>query len=92
LIENIAINSCSLFLHKEVKVTNVSDAFTILKSPSRVGKIIISMENVDVRKDLEIEQQEFKLQPKAFYLITGGYGGFGMSTARWLAKKGAKCI
>jgi len=30
------------------------------------------------------------LNPKASYVITGGFGGFGLDAAKWLAKHGAK--
>ncbi|SEQ75095.1 Acyl transferase domain-containing protein [Nitrosomonas sp. Nm51] len=33
-----------------------------------------------------------KFDPKATYLITGGFGGFGLESARWLAKHGAKYL
>ncbi|MBD2385060.1 type I polyketide synthase [Cylindrospermum sp. FACHB-282] len=37
-----------------------------------------------------VSPQSIQLSPKATYLITGGFGHFGLSSAKWLAKKGAK--
>ncbi|WP_425303373.1 KR domain-containing protein [Nocardia gipuzkoensis] len=30
-----------------------------------------------------------RIDPDGCYLVTGGFGGFGLATARWLAAEGA---
>ncbi|HBJ35428.1 MAG TPA: hypothetical protein DDZ51_11890 [Planctomycetaceae bacterium] len=43
--------------------------------------------------DLPVVQRDtYSLDPTATYLITGGFGGFGRETARWLMAQGARNI
>lgn len=43
--------------------------------------------------DLPVVQRDtYSLDPSATYLITGGFGGFGRETARWLIAQGARHI
>ena len=69
--------------------TRVEEAFRYMAQAKHIGKIALQM-----------HQQEVPLQPKmqkapticvdGTYLITGGFGGFGLEVAKWLVKKGAR--
>jgi NAD(P)-dependent dehydrogenase (short-subunit alcohol dehydrogenase family)/acyl carrier protein len=53
--------------------------------------LIVSMETENV--DLPIVQQDnYQFAPGSTYLITGGLGGFGQQTARWLVANGVSAI
>lgn len=39
-----------------------------------------------------VQRDTYSLDPSATYLITGGFGGFGRETARWLITQGARNI
>ena len=56
-----------------------------------IGKIVLAMDGVD-RPAIVPGRPESGLQlsPAASYLITGGRGGFGLATAEWLVRKGAR--
>jgi NAD(P)-dependent dehydrogenase (short-subunit alcohol dehydrogenase family)/acyl carrier protein len=56
-----------------------------------IGKIVLAMDGVD-RPAIAPGPSETGLQlsPAASYLITGGRGGFGLATAEWLVRKGAR--
>jgi acyl carrier protein len=56
-----------------------------------IGKIVLTMSGVD-RHAVTPDRTETRLQlsPAASYLITGGRGGFGLATAEWLVREGAR--
>ncbi|MEZ6138519.1 MAG: SDR family NAD(P)-dependent oxidoreductase [Pirellulaceae bacterium] len=53
--------------------------------------LIVSMETDNV--DLPVVQQDYyQFAPGSTYLITGGLGGFGQQTARWLVENGVSAV
>lgn len=53
--------------------------------------LIVSMETENI--DLPIVQQDdYRFEPGSTYLITGGLGGFGQQTARWLVENGVSAV
>jgi NAD(P)-dependent dehydrogenase (short-subunit alcohol dehydrogenase family)/acyl carrier protein len=56
-----------------------------------IGKIVLAMNGVD-RPAIAASGPEAGLQlsAAASYLVTGGRGGFGLATAEWLVRKGAR--
>ncbi|WP_109526998.1 type I polyketide synthase [Nocardia aurea] len=69
-------------------VEDVSRAFDEVIRSTRIGRIAIDMDQVapPVRPALP----EVEIDSVASYLITGGFGGFGLATGRWLVSKGAR--
>lgn len=65
------------------------DAFKTLAKAKHIGKVVVDFEDPDLKIDLS-SQIPLKLSPKGAYLISGGLGGFGAQTARFLAERGAK--
>ncbi|MGW0177994.1 type I polyketide synthase [Nocardia sp. NPDC003345] len=66
----------------------VTRAFDDTIRSGKVGRIALSMtgEAPPVRPMLP----ELEIDPDGTYLITGGFGGFGMATGTWLVSKGAR--
>lgn len=71
---------------------DIVDAFRYMQQARQIGKIVITYRNgisgvhtptVDVAPALT-------LPADGTYLVTGGLGGFGLRTARWLVDKGAR--
>ena len=60
----------------------VIDAFRFMAAARQIGKIIITL-------PWEADTDEIPIFPEGTYWITGGLGGLGLETAKWLAKKGA---
>ena len=53
--------------------------------------LIVSMETENL--DLPIVQRDdYRFEPGSTYLITGGLGGFGQQTARWLIQNGVSAV
>ncbi|KAJ0120167.1 polyketide synthase [Diaporthe amygdali] len=68
------------------------DMFRFMQKGSHIGKIVLEMtENPESLLDLTVHTaSRIHFRPEASYLVTGGLGGLGKSTARWMVDKGAK--
>ena len=64
----------------------VVDAFRLLQSSGHVGKVVLLPEPTPPAPARPI----FAARPDAVYLVTGGLSGFGLETARWLTRQGAR--
>ena len=73
--------------------TRVADAFRYMQQSLQIGKVVVSYDNPmeAIQVDTPLAG-EFELDPQASYLISGGLGGFGLATARWLVAKGARTL
>jgi acyl transferase domain-containing protein/NADPH:quinone reductase-like Zn-dependent oxidoreductase/short-subunit dehydrogenase/acyl carrier protein len=66
------------------------DAFRLMQQSGHVGKIVITAPAPGTVRKSEASPRKFVVDPNRAHLITGGFGGFGLETAKWLVKKGAK--
>jgi acyl transferase domain-containing protein/acyl carrier protein len=74
------------------------DAFRWMARARHAGKVVLTMKEDGGRMKDEkgsSSSSSFILHPSSFsadasYLITGGLGGFGLATARWLVEQGAR--
>lgn len=66
--------------------------FRFMQKGSHIGKIVLEMtEKPGSLLDLIVHTaSRMQFRPEASYLMTGGLGGLGKSTARWMVDKGAK--
>jgi acyl transferase domain-containing protein/NAD(P)-dependent dehydrogenase (short-subunit alcohol dehydrogenase family) len=65
----------------------VVDAFRFMAQAKHIGKIVVAEpapDGVD-----RTPSTKLRLRDNATYLITGGLGGLGLETARWMAREGA---
>jgi len=69
-------------------VSSVAEAFRYMAQGKHIGKIVISVHNQAVK--LADTAGLAAIRPDGTYLITGGLGGLGLATARWLAEQGAR--
>jgi acyl transferase domain-containing protein/acetyl esterase/lipase len=67
--------------------SQMAEAFGHLAERRNIGRATVSMRAGDVRIP---PKSSPGLRPDVTYLITGGLGGFGLATARWLADNGAR--
>jgi acyl transferase domain-containing protein/NADPH:quinone reductase-like Zn-dependent oxidoreductase/NADP-dependent 3-hydroxy acid dehydrogenase YdfG/acyl carrier protein len=61
-------------------------AFRLLQSSGHLGKVVLLPEPTPVAPD----RPSFTATSDGVYLVTGGLAGFGLETARWLARNGAR--
>ena len=67
-------------------ITHVVDAFRHMARAEHIGKVVIQAAAIPP----EESDEGLKLGADATYLLTGGLGGLGLKTARWLADHGAR--
>ena len=67
-----------------------SDAFRLMQQSGHIGKIVIAPPRPG--RVLAEHKRDFAISAEGVHLVTGGLGGFGLETARWLADRGAKRI
>ena len=77
--------------HRVFPVARAVEAFRCMQHSRHIGKIVLAMDGVD-RSAIAPRRPEngLHLSPAASYLITGGRAGFGLATAEWLVRKGAR--
>ncbi|WP_375461264.1 SDR family NAD(P)-dependent oxidoreductase [uncultured Enterovirga sp.] len=63
------------------------DAFRLMQQSGHVGKILLRPPAEPV---VDRRSEPFRFDPDRTHLVTGGFGGFGLEAARWLADKGAR--
>ena len=80
--------------YRAFPAAEVVEAFRYMQQARQIGKIVISLRDglppPDHIADQAPASRLGELPADASYLITGGLSGFGLTTARWLAGKGAK--
>jgi len=62
-------------------------AFRLMQKSGHIGKIILTPP-ATARE--HVAMRPLKLRDDASYMIVGGFGGFGLETARWLVGNGAR--
>jgi NADPH:quinone reductase-like Zn-dependent oxidoreductase/acyl carrier protein len=67
------------------------EAFRYMQQSRQVGKVVLNFDNgVGPAQRIAPQPLGLRLDPQATYLVTGGMRGFGLATAVWLARKGAR--
>ncbi|MFP3969708.1 SDR family NAD(P)-dependent oxidoreductase, partial [Actinomadura fulvescens] len=76
--------------HTVYPAARVADAFTMMRHSRHIGKIVISLDPREEPVPVQPRHVAPRLDPGGTYLVTGGLSGFGATTARWLADRGAR--
>ena len=66
------------------------DAFRLMQQSGHIGKIVMTPPAPGTVHRSDETTRKFVVDPARAHMITGGFGGFGLETAKWLARKGAK--
>jgi acyl transferase domain-containing protein/acyl carrier protein len=74
-----------------VPVARASEAFRMMQQSRHVGKIVVSLRR-EAGQALPIVRDAVPVHAGGTYLVTGGLGGFGLTTAQWLVANGARSI
>jgi acyl transferase domain-containing protein/NADPH:quinone reductase-like Zn-dependent oxidoreductase len=68
-------------------VADAEQAFRLMAQAKHIGKVVLSLE----RPQYDVMQHDrLTFRPDASYLITGGFGGFGIAVAEWMVEQGAR--
>jgi phthiocerol/phenolphthiocerol synthesis type-I polyketide synthase C len=77
--------------YRVFNATRAEEAFRYMQQARQIGKILLNYEDLPkVKCPVKEQRASLQLDPEATYLVTGGLGGFGLETAKFLASKGAK--
>ena len=74
-----------------VPVSQIATAFRRMSEAGHIGKVVVSFDD----KNALVQEQagaSLPIASDATYLVTGGTGGFGLETARWLVDNGARSL
>jgi phthiocerol/phenolphthiocerol synthesis type-I polyketide synthase C len=88
VIELIAEGEFSPLPYRTFRAREFIDAMRLMQQSGHVGKIVITPPEDDEHGISP--RRRFKPAPDKSHLVTGGCGGFGLATARWLAERGAR--
>ncbi|PNG25647.1 type I polyketide synthase [Methylocella silvestris] len=84
----IAEGEFSALPYRSFPASEFIDAMRLMQQSGHIGKIVITPPKADA---IRIPPQgRFAVAPDKTHLITGGFGGFGLETARWLVERGAR--
>ncbi|SDF42734.1 Acyl transferase domain-containing protein [Lentzea fradiae] len=90
ILDQVRSGGCWPVPYRVFPSTRVTDAFRSIQHSRHIGKLVISL---DRRPPVEDSTPPaVTLDPAGTYLVTGGAGGFGAETTRWLASRGARHV
>ncbi|MBC3986180.1 SDR family NAD(P)-dependent oxidoreductase [Streptomyces sp. AC536] len=90
--EGVRLGTYEPLLHTVYPAARVDEAFKLMQHSRHIGKVVVSFDPLDEPPLVERRWAAPRLDESATYLVTGGTGGFGAATARWLADLGARHI
>jgi acyl transferase domain-containing protein len=77
--------------YRRFSLADAQKAFRFMAQARHIGKIILTPRGDEIRITPAAETPA-AFRPDAAYMISGGFGGFGLVTARWMAERGARHI
>ncbi|MCP4701634.1 MAG: SDR family NAD(P)-dependent oxidoreductase, partial [Gammaproteobacteria bacterium] len=75
---------------KVFPAAQIADAFNYMLQSKHIGKIAISMRDTQALSVLPMAMEKTLFKPDSTYMITGGFGGFGLEIAKWMTALGVK--
>jgi NADPH:quinone reductase-like Zn-dependent oxidoreductase/acyl carrier protein len=76
---------------QSVPIARASEAFRAMQQSRHIGKLVVSMQ-IDDPSSTSIVHSRSAVKSDGTYLVTGGLGGFGLATAKWLVEQGATSL
>ena len=76
--------------YRSYPASRVDAAFRLMAAGKHTGKVILHLAGSLVPRRGALPPPAFTVDPQAWYLVTGGFGGFGKVVARWLVDRGAR--
>lgn len=76
--------------YRSFPLTAAAAAFRTMSQGKHLGKLILSMDVDLPPAPPKTDRSRFACRSDAAYLVVGGLRGFGLATAEWLARRGAR--
>jgi NAD(P)-dependent dehydrogenase (short-subunit alcohol dehydrogenase family)/acyl carrier protein len=73
--------------HSVFQAGDLAEAFHLMQYSNHVGKIVV---RPPVLGAVRQSHGSFAISATGTHVITGGFGGFGLEAAKWLAERGAR--
>ncbi len=70
-------------------IAELGDACRLMMQAKHIGKIAVTFADQEVPV-IPLRREEPLFDAEASYLITGGFGGFGLAVAKWMVEEGAR--
>lgn len=88
LIEPFSTGALRPLPHSTFAADDLVEAMRLMQQSGHVGKILLRPPRPErLRRPTGTP---FAVDPERTHLVTGGFGGFGLETARWLVARGAR--
>ncbi|MBI4526099.1 MAG: SDR family NAD(P)-dependent oxidoreductase [Deltaproteobacteria bacterium] len=91
LSERIQEKSFRPLPHRVYPVSRIGDAFRLMAQAKHFGKVVVSLLEKGLTVD-PLDEKPISFRPDATYLITGGFGGFGLTVGKWIVEKGGRNV
>ncbi|MEH6404343.1 MAG: SDR family NAD(P)-dependent oxidoreductase [Sneathiella sp.] len=73
-------------VHSSFQQSQITEAFRTMQQSRHIGKIVVSMEDLPSSNIIPMQQEAQTDTPiDGVCIVTGGLGGFGLATAKWLS-------
>ncbi|WP_280922393.1 type I polyketide synthase [Streptomyces anulatus] len=92
VVEHIAAGRLKPLLCTEYPLGRAADAFRLMARAGHTGKIVLTVPDRGEADAVVPEGPQSVVRNDGAYIVTGGLGGLGLATARWLAEQGARRI
>ncbi|MGW5725588.1 type I polyketide synthase [Nocardia beijingensis] len=69
-------------------LTATTEAFETVVRSKQIGRVVLDLREPE--PTVLVKRPSLPIDPAASYLVTGGFGAFGLATARWLVRVGAR--
>ncbi|MCF6251821.1 MAG: SDR family NAD(P)-dependent oxidoreductase [Methylococcaceae bacterium] len=73
-------------------ISQIKEAFYYMAQGKHIGKVVVSMRENSIPVVPLVETRQAQFYQQASYLITGGFGGFGITLAHWIIQQGGNNI
>lgn len=73
--------------HHNWPASQVAQAFRVMSQGKHTGKLVVDVRDPELRVASQ-DVPRVRFRPDGTYLVTGGLGGFGFETAKWIAARG----
>jgi len=77
--------------HRVCQASEISEAFRAMSQGKHIGKLVIDLCDPALHVTSR-EAPRVSFSHAATYVVSGGLGGFGLETARWIVRRGGKHV
>jgi len=90
LMQRFADGSLRPLPHRSFCATDIEAAFRHMQASRHIGKVVVTFPPDFDPQEKSPASVPLALRGDATYLVSGGLSGFGLQTARWLVRRGAR--